>query len=95
MNNMQLERRLLEVERELRILKVRMAQEHAYKNLELISETEAARLAGFSKDTLKKWRLHNVTPPHVYTRVNQGRNIRYYRKPFEEWVVSDERIIQA
>lgn len=85
-------RKITDLERRIRTLEFRLARQESYKSLDLITEREAAEITGFTIRTLKEWRLTNLTPPQTYTRVNNGRNIRYHRQQFLDWMLSNERI---
>lgn len=85
-------RKITDLERRVRTLEFRLARQESYKSLDLITEREAAEISGFTIRTLKAWRLTNLMPAQIYTRVNNGRNVRYHRQPFLDWMLSDERL---
>lgn len=54
----------------------------------LLTETEAAKLIGFSIRTIQKWRMVGRGPQHV--RVS-SRAIRYRREDIDAWIESSLR----
>ncbi len=55
----------------------------------LLTETEVARILGFSVRTLQKWRVRGEGPPFMKV---SARAIRYRRSDIKAWVEANMRI---